>query len=125
LTSRRLIKKWLAKNVKPCIERLYAVPKSASAAPGQRPTVQTHYNSLKVGNLEIFKFEKITIIDDVLTKGSTVFACAMRLHEAFPNSSIKVFSHMQTQGLIPEILKVKDHSVGDITYNGHDTLREP
>jgi predicted amidophosphoribosyltransferase len=35
---------------------------------------------------------QITLVDDVLTMGRTAFACALRLHEAFPGAEIRIFA---------------------------------
>lgn len=117
----------IVKDVKPFIERIEPVVKSSTAPPGHRPTVKIHHKSLRVANPEIFKPERITLIDDVLTKGCTVFACVVRLREAFPDIPIRVFTPMRTQGLIPNIERIKDPSVGEITYNpaNGEVHREP
>jgi hypothetical protein len=40
----------LAADVLPLLTRIKAVPKSATAAPGQRPDAETHFDSLQVGS---------------------------------------------------------------------------
>jgi hypothetical protein len=96
-------------------------PDRAETTPGEL----YQYDSFQVTNTGIFHPEKVTIIDDVLTKGCTAFASAMRLHEAFPNAEIRVFASMRTQGLVAEISAIKDPAIGEIAYNGYDTTRNP
>lgn len=98
------------------IKRTSPVRRSATAGWGNRPSVQEHYQTLEVER-DIFQPLKIALIDDVLTKGSTVFACALRLHKAFPDAEIRAFALFRTQGLKPEIQSFIDPSSGIISYN--------
>lgn len=115
------------KEVFPSLTRVSAVQKSSSQLSADtRPSVEDHYNSLKVLP-ELLAPSQITLIDDVLTLGRTAFACALRLKEAFPEAEIKVFALIRTQGLVPDIEKIVDPSVGTITYNQYTgkTNRNP
>ena len=98
------------------IKRTSAIKKSATAGWGNRPSVSDHYRTLEVER-DIFQPLKITLIDDVLTKGSTVFACARHLHEHFPKAEIRAFALFRTQGYITDIETFIDPSVGTISYN--------
>lgn len=115
------------KEVFPSLTRVSAVQKSSlQLSADTRPSVEDHYNSLKVLP-ELLAPSQITLIDDVLTLGRTAFACALRLKEAFPEAEIKVFALIRTQGLVPDIEKIVDPSVGTITYNQYTgkTNRNP
>jgi len=108
-----------------CIDRISHLRKSSSSPSNQRPTVREHFDSLKV-NADLIAPERITLVDDVLTMGRTMFACAMRLREAFPEAEIRAFAVFRTQGLIPNIDKLVDPSVGTITIDsGWWTDRRP
>ena len=112
-----LVENGFGKEVLPCIQRVTAVPKSSSSSSAKdRTSVQNHYDTLAVTD-SLFSPRNITLIDDVLTLGRTTFACAMRLHEAFPQANIRVFTLMRTQGFIDNIEKLRDPSVGTISYN--------
>src|SRR5260370_28895336 len=52
------------------LRRVRAVPRSATAAPGGRPTVNRHYEAFFVERPAISP-ERIVLIDDVVTKGRT------------------------------------------------------
>lgn len=110
-----LVAKGLAHEVDALVERAYAVPKSSTSAPGQRPTLNTHYQSFRVKN-KLLMPPRITLIDDVLTKGCTAGAAAECLRLRYPNADIKIFAVMRTQSFI-DITAVQDPSVGTITVN--------
>lgn len=116
----------LAGEVLPCIERITAVRKSSSSPASERPLVGVHYESLSVDG-QLLRPEKITLVDDVLTMGRTMFACALRLHESFPDAEIRAFAMIRTQGMIDDIEKIVDPDTGTITYyeNSGKTWRDP
>lgn len=101
----------------PCLKRTKAVPKSAFARAGERPSVQTHYESMAV-DAPLINPERILIVDDVITKGATLIAGASRVAEAFPNAAVRVFALIRTRGLVPEIDKIVDPVIGRVTYAG-------
>ena len=126
LIADELVNIGLAQIAIPYLQRVYAIQKSSISSPGNRPTLEEQYNSLAVNKLEMFSPERITIIDDVLTKGRTAFASALRLSEAFPNAVIRVFAPIRTQGLVNDIEKFAESAIGDITFDGYsDVDRHP
>lgn len=94
--------------------RDYPVPKSAYQARGNRPTVKTHYDSLSVAK-DLLQPERILLVDDIVTRGSTLLACGSRIQEAFPNADVRAFAMLRTMGLIPDVLRTADPVVGSIT----------
>lgn len=116
----------LAGEVLSCIERVKAVPKSSSSPASERPLVSAHYESLAVDE-QLLRPGQITLVDDVLTMGRTMFACALRLHEAFPDAEIRAFAMIRTQGLVDDIENIVDPDTGTITYyvRSGKTHRDP
>lgn len=111
--------------VLPCIERITAVQRSASAKPEDRPLWTTHYESLQVEG-GLLAPAQITLVDDVLTLGRTTYACAQRIREAFPQAELRIFAMMRTQGFLPDIEALVDPSTGTITgYPSGKTHRDP
>jgi hypothetical protein len=114
----------LAAATAPALERRIAVPKSSRAQPGERPSVTQHYNSLRahkrtdVGN-------RILIVDDVVTKGSTALAAAARLAEVCPNADIRLFAAIRTKGIVPDIDQLLEPVSGTIQLVGADGNRQP
>lgn len=101
-----------------------AVPKSAFAAPGERPSLDTHYTSFECAT-SLIQPPHITLVDDVVTKGRTLLAAARRIREAFPNSDVKAFALIRYLGLALDIDSFREPVLGEIRIEDDDTLREP
>lgn len=108
----------------PGLRRVRAVRKSATAAPGDRPTVNVHYQSFDI-ELTSSPPEKILLVDDVVTKGRTLLAAASRVHEAFPRAQIRAFALVRTMGLIAGVGQLLDPCKGEIQWRGGDAHRSP
>jgi hypothetical protein len=106
------------------LRRVRAVRKSATAAPGERPTVNLHYESFCIERPAITP-ERIVLIDDVVTKGRTLLAAATRVHEAFPCAQIRAFALIRTMGLIPGVQQLLDPCKGEIRWRFGDAHRTP
>ncbi len=106
------------------LRRVCAVTKSATAAPGARPTVGRHYESFLIESTPTAP-ESIVIVDDVVTKGRTLLAAASRLHEAFPHARIRAFALLRTMGMGAGIQKLLDPCRGEIRWRGGDAHRRP
>lgn len=110
----------------PCLARTTAVPKSSSSSPENRPKPMEHYNSLSVqGNLT--SSTEIVVVDDIITRGSTICGAANRLIEAFPDARIRAFAAMRTISNPSKFQNVVYPVVGTIRYREaqQDTLRNP
>jgi predicted amidophosphoribosyltransferase len=108
------------------LRRVRAVRKSATAAGGERPTVGKHYDSFAIDRADALSEPlHLILIDDVVTKGRTLLAAAMRLHEAFPQARIRAFALLRTMGLIPGVDRLLDPCVGEIRWRAGDAHRNP
>jgi predicted amidophosphoribosyltransferase len=108
------------------LHRVCAVPRSATAPAGRRPSVLTHYQSLRVVTDESMPGPgSLLLIDDVVTRGRTLFAAAMRLHEAFPDTRIRAFALVRTLGFADSLDRLLDPCVGRIGWRAGDTHRSP
>jgi hypothetical protein len=83
--------------MEPLLLRRQAVAKSAFARRGARPAVEEHYDSFVVASRSGEPPMRITLIDDVITKGATLLAGASRLAEAFPGATVRAFALIRTQ----------------------------
>lgn len=114
----------LARDVWPGLRRISRVERSASAWMWQRPTVEQHYQSFAVIPA-MRPPTDIVLIDDVITKGRTLLAAALRLQQAFPKADIRAFALVRTMGLVLNVERLLDPCVGAIRWNGEDAYREP
>lgn len=106
------------------IQRIIAVPSSHLQSRGNRPTFEGHIKSIKVAE-GIKNISQITLIDDVVTKGSTAYGCFLRVQELYPDSTIQLFSVFRTQGLIENIEKLYDPDTGIIEIKNDQISRDP
>jgi hypothetical protein len=119
-----LVNEGLGGTAWPGLRRVRPVRKSATAAPGERPTVYLHYESFLIERPMILP-ERIILIDDVVTKGRTLLAAASRVHEAFPRAQVRAFALVRTMGLVSGIPHLLDPCKGEIRWRSGDAHRSP
>lgn len=108
-----LVKRKLGRDMIPCVRRRERVPKSAFAEIGERPSPKAHLESLAVETV-LARPARITVVDDVLTKGATLLAVASLVREVFPEADVRVFAMLRTMGLQPDVERILDPCVGTI-----------
>jgi predicted amidophosphoribosyltransferase len=108
----------------PGLRRICAVRKSATAAPGARPTVDAHYASFLMGSPP-HELRSVILVDDVITKGRTLLAAAARVREALPGAQIRAFALLRTMGMTPSVGQLLNPCRGEITWTGGDARRTP
>ncbi len=106
------------------LSRRVGVEKSASCWMWNRPTVERHFESLAVDRLDPSP-ARMLIVDDVVTKGRTLVAAALRLQEAFPNTHITAYALIRTLGFVPDVTCLIDACEGEISWDGRDARRDP
>ena len=110
------------------LQRTKRVQKSAFADPGQRPTSLDHYSSISLyPDSSLFRPAKITVLDDVVTRGATLYGCVRRVRDAFPDAEVVAFAVVRTLSNVPLIDKMI-HPVEEGTIRSDlsgSTLREP
>lgn len=129
----------LAAEVWPVLQRRHAVRKSAFAAAGERPSISEHYASFAVqrafsGGLFARRSLvgeaggsglRLTLVDDVITRGRTLMAAAGRLREAFPAAEIRAFAVLRTLGRHEVLHQVLDPCEGEVRWISGDARRRP
>jgi hypothetical protein len=121
-----LVNEGLGGQTWPGLHRVRAVRKSATAAPGHRPTVDVHYESFDIeATAAVPTPERILLIDDVVTRGRTLLAAASRVQEAFPRAQIRAFALVRTMGLVAEVAQLLDPCRGEIRWRAGDAHRNP
>jgi hypothetical protein len=104
--------------------RRHAVRKSARSCPGKRPTVGMHFESFAIERHSPPP-ARVVLLDDVITKGRTLMAAAMRLHDAFPDVEIRAFAMLRTMGMVDRLEQLVDPCVGVIRWRAGDAHRQP
>ena len=107
------------------LRRVKAVRKSGTAPPGARPTVRKHYDTMAVDEIDGCGTSHLVLIDDVVTKGRTLLAAALRLREAFPSADVRAFALLRTTGYSPDVERSLLPCVGKIDWSGRDARRRP
>jgi hypothetical protein len=106
------------------LRRVSPVPKSATAAPGGRPTVSRHYESFCMDR-PLVQPAGVVVVDDVITKGRTLLAAAARIRETFPEAQVRAFALLRTMGLVARVDQLLDPCTGEIKWRGGDAQRVP
>jgi len=107
--------------VAPYLARTVAITRSSTAGPGNRPDPEDHERTIACqSDLIGGSFPRLTIVDDVVTRGSTMVACYNILKAQFPQAEIRGFALVRTRGLVDDIDKILDPVIGTISYeNGY------
>ncbi len=125
LLCKALVEAGFGREVLPCLSRTEAVPKSAFAKQGERPSADRHYETMVVES-SLALSPRMTVVDDFVTKGNTLLAGASRVKEAFAEADVRAFALLRTLGFQPEIERVVEPCIGRIRRGyGGDAQREP
>ena len=103
----------LADGIVEGITRATPVTRSATANAKDRPSPLTHFESLE-SSFDLLGPQRLVLVDDVLTKGSTSAGCAMRASEGVAEREVSVFSVFRTLGFQPNIERVVNPSSGTV-----------
>ena len=110
-----LVARGLGAEVVTVVHRVSAVEKSAYVAAGNRPLPARHLETLELGATDLlFAPARVTIVDDVVTKGSMLLATASLVAHRFPNAQVCAFALVRTLGRHPEVERIIEPCVGYI-----------
>ena len=130
----------LAAAVWPILRRRRKVRKSAFAASGERPTVLEHYASFGVDRAFSGKAHagpcrllgeprggglRLTLVDDVITRGRTLLAAAGSVRDAFPGAEIRAFALLRTLRPEETLRQILDPCEGEVRWVSGDARRRP
>lgn len=86
-----LLSEGIGSEAEALIERVTAVPRSSATSSAlNRPDPKLHASTLRV-TPRLVAPTRITVVDDVVTRGSTLIACASLLRAQFPSADIQAF----------------------------------
>lgn len=100
-----------------CLVRQTSVAKSSTSVPSKRPKPLDHYKSLRVMDTLDDSPDEIVIVDDVITRGSTLIGAAAKLAEVFPDAHIRGFAALRTVSYPDDFSDIFDPCIGKITIN--------
>lgn len=113
LIAEELVRAGLGRQVIVSLERIEAVPKSAFQARGDRPNAAKHYATIRA-TADLAANDRITLVDDFLTKGNTLLGAASRLAEVYPRARLSAFAAVRTKGRDPDVATLVEPCVGRI-----------
>jgi adenine/guanine phosphoribosyltransferase-like PRPP-binding protein len=122
--AQALVQQGLGAMTWPGLRRVCAVRKSATCAPGARPSVASHYDSFRMES-PTFHPASVVLIDDVVTRGRTLLAAASRVREALPGAEIRAFALLRTLGRVAGVGTLLQPCKGEIRWARGDALRNP
>jgi predicted amidophosphoribosyltransferase len=126
LLGREIAKRKLVGGVAPLLRRTRAVPKAAFASPSERPTAQTHFDTIALtDSATMFSpAGRIVVLDDVVTRGAMLLACVSRIAVAYPGTEVVGFAMLRTvsTGDVPHVIAPV---LGDIRLVNGQTYRTP
>ena len=115
-----LVGRGLGDDVMAIVSRTIAVPKSAGSA--ARPTLDQHVRSFTV-QPGLAPPSRLLVVDDVVTSGTTIMACAIKLALAFPGVPVSGFALARVQSTgNPD--RVLDPLIERVTLAGQRCKRE-
>lgn len=121
----KLVEAKLAAAWSPILVRRFKVAKSAGAAPGDRPLPTAHAESMAVAP-QTTAGVRFVIVDDVVTRGATLLACASLLKERYAAADIAGFALLRTISNPNEFSRILEPVTGSIELRATgDTIRRP
>jgi len=120
-----IVRVGLAEKVLTCLSRVEPVAKAATSLAKDRPKPADHYRTIRVQK-PLCQPSKIILIDDIVTRGSTLLGAANRLADVFAGTPIYGFAAIRTISNQSKFKKIYDPCIGTITLRAQgDTLRRP
>jgi len=109
------------------LERISPVNRSSTSLPADRPKPEDHYKSTRIKDafIDVGKNTTFVLVDDVITRGSTLLGSANRIIDFWNNVEIYGFAVFRTVSNFRDFKKFLDHKTGKIEYRleTNDTIR--
>ncbi len=122
--ARALHREGFGSGVLPCLERSTAVAKAATSPARDRPKARDHFDSLHLRD-PIGLSKRITLIDDVVTRGAQLFGAAWRISAARPDVVVRAFAVIRTISDPTEFTAIGAPCSGVIEWRGEECRRIP
>jgi len=125
--AKSLVANGIGREVVACLSRAVAVPKSATSDAPDRPKPLHHFETLAIQERISQPPDEILLVDDIVTRGATMWGAANRLAEAYPEALIRGFAAVRTISNPYEFEELYRPVKGTIEFREdlQDTLRRP
>lgn len=107
-----------------CLKRITAVSKAATSRPEERPKARAHFESIEIeGPLDLPA--KITLVDDVVTRGAQLFGAAWKIWSVRPDIEIRAFAVIRTISDAKDFSTLAAPCTGRIEWKDEECRRRP
>jgi hypothetical protein len=107
-----------------CLERKRPVAKASMAKAEARPKARTHFESLRIAE-PLSLPAKITLVDDVITRGAQLFGAAWAIWSVRPDVDIRAFAVVRTESDAADFSALFDPRSGRIEWRDEECRRRP
>ena len=107
------------------LTRSTAVEKSHLQRSGKRNDHKTHLRSIDIVADQLAPPRSIILVDDVITKGNTLYACATILANSFPRTDIRALAIFRTRGYVSDIDRWFEPWLGEVRWARTHVQRHP
>lgn len=111
-----LVARGFGSRVAPFVRRTKAVSQSSTSPGPRRLWPDQHYDSMAV-EPTLDSPPLVVLVDDVVTRGSTLLGAAARLAEAFPKAELRGFAVVRTKKRDEFFDRIRDPRVGWIDWD--------
>jgi hypothetical protein len=108
----------------PCLKRLRPVPKAATSRTGDRPRARAHFESMEL-DAPLSLPSKVTLIDDVVTRGAQLFGAAWKIWSLRPDVEVRAFAVIRTISDPQEFQFIAAPCTGCIEWRDEECRRRP
>lgn len=107
-----------------CLSRRVAVAKAATSNPEGRPKARTHFESIDLEE-PLSLPTKITLIDDVVTRGAQLFGAAWKIWSVRPDVEVRAFAVIRTISDVIDFSTLASPCTGRIEWREEECFRRP
>jgi hypothetical protein len=100
------------------------VAKAATSNPEERPKARTHFESMEL-EAALSLPAKVTLIDDVVTRGAQLFGAAWKIWSVRPDVEVRAFAVIRTVSDAKDFSSLDAPCTGRIEWRDEECRRRP